>query len=119
MNVVPPEHRKIQKTGGNSFVVSLPKTWVKSIGLKKQDTVAIIEQSDSSLVIIPSRELREASKHAAIIEVIPGMDKDALLRHFISFYLAGYDSIRINLGKSDVSFRVSIREGIRRKLVGV
>jgi phosphate uptake regulator len=113
------DFRKVQITGGNSFVVSLPKTWVKDVGLKPKDAVAIITQPDSSLLIIPRRELREAAKSEAVIEVTPGLDKDSLLRHFISFYLAGYDVIRINLGRSDVSLRGSIKEGIRRKLVGV
>src|SRR5271157_2128878 len=103
------EFRRVQVTGGNSFVVSLPKTWVKDVGLKPKDAVAIIVQPDSSLLIIPRRELREAEKTEASIEVTAGLDKDAVLRHFISYYLAGYDIIRINLGKSDVSFRMSIR----------
>lgn len=113
------EFRKVQVTGGNSFVVSLPKTWVNDVGLKPKDAVAIISQPDSSLLIIPRRELREAEKSEASIEVSAGLDKDAVLRHFISYYLAGYDTIRINLGKSDVSFRTAIREGVRKKLVGV
>ncbi len=113
------DFRKVQVTGGNSFVVSLPKTWVKDVGLRPKDAVAIITQPDSSLLIIPKRELREAAKSEAVIEALSGLDKDALLRRFISFYLAGYDIIRINLGRSDVSLRNSIKEGIRRKLVGV
>jgi len=113
------DFRKVQVTGGNSFVVSLPKTWVKDVGLNPRDAVAIITQPDSSLLIIPRRELREAAKSEAVIEATAGLDRDALLRHFISFYLAGYDIIRINLGRPDVSLRSSIREGIRRKLVGV
>ena len=113
------DFRKVQITGGNSFVVSLPKTWVKDVGLKPKDAVAIIAQPDSSLLIIPRRELREAAKSEAVIEAYPGLDKDVLLRHFISFYLTGYDIVRINLGRSDSSLRSSIREGIRRKLVGV
>ena len=56
------DFRKVQITGGNSFVVSLPKTWVKDVGLKPRDAVAIITQPDSSLLIIPRRELREAAK---------------------------------------------------------
>ncbi|MDA4124353.1 MAG: phosphate uptake regulator PhoU [Thaumarchaeota archaeon] len=114
-----PEYRKVQVTGGNSFVVSLPKTWVKDVGLRPKDAVAIMIQADSSLLIIPKKDLRESEKTEAIIEVIGGFDKDAVLRHFISYYLAGYDTIRINLGRSDVSLRASIREGIRKKLVGV
>jgi phosphate uptake regulator len=113
------EFRKVQKTGGNSFVVSLPKSWVNDVGLKKKDAVAVIVQPDSSLLIIPRRDIRAAPKSEASIDAAQGLDKDVLLRQFISYYLAGYDTIRINLGKSDVSLRSFIREGIRRKLVGV
>ena len=114
-----PDFRKVQVTGGNSFVVSLPKTWVTDVGLRAKDPVAVMVQPDSSLLIVPRRDIRAASRSEAVLEAAQGLDKDFLLRHFISYYLAGYDTIRITLGKSDSSLRGFIREGIRRKLVGV
>jgi len=114
-----PDFRKVQVTGGNSFVVSLPKTWVNDVGLRAKDPVAVLVQPDSSLLIVPRRDIRAAPKSEALLEVSTGLDKDFLLRHFISYYLAGYDTIRITLGKSDGALRGFIREGIRRKLVGV
>jgi phosphate uptake regulator len=113
-----PDFRKVQVTGGNSFVVSLPKSWVIDVGLRAKDPVAVMVQPDSSLLIVPRRDIRTASKSEATLEA-QGLDKDFLLRHFISYYLAGYDTIRITLGKADSSLRGFIREGIRRKLVGV
>ena len=114
-----PDFRKVQVTGGNSFVVSLPKTWVNDVGLRARDPVAVLVQPDSSLLIVPRRDIRATSKSEAILEATQGLDKDFLLRHFISYYLAGYDTIRITLGRSDGALRGFIREGIRRKLVGV
>jgi phosphate uptake regulator len=111
--------RNIQRTGGNSYVVSLPKSWVTDLGLRPKDSVAVLVQPDSSLLIIPRRDIRTMAKSEATLNVASGLDKDSLLRHFISYYLAGYDTIRIPLGKSDNSMRGFIREGIRRKLVGV
>lgn len=113
------DFRKVQVTGGNSFVVSLPKTWVNDVGLKPKDAVAVIAQPDSSLLIVPRKDIRESAKSEASIDVTHGLDKDALLRQFISYYLAGYDIIKINSGRSDSAMRTFIREGIRRKLVGV
>lgn len=113
------EFRKVQVTGGNSFVVSLPKTWVNDVGLKPKDAVAVITQPDSSLLIVPRKDIRETPKSEAVITVSQGLDKDSLLRQFISYYLAGYDIIRISSGRYDASMRAFIREGIRRKLVGV
>ena len=114
-----PDFRKVQVTGGNSFVVSLPKTWVNDVGLRASDPVAVLVQPDSSLLIVPRRDIRAPSRSEAILEAPQGLDKDFLLRHFISYYLAGYDTIRITLGRSDAALRGFIREGIRRKLVGV
>jgi phosphate uptake regulator len=111
--------RNIQKTGGNSFVVSLPKSWITDLGLRPKDSVAVLVQPDSSLLIVPRRDLRGTPKSEATLEVSQGLEKDALLRHFISYYLAGYDTIRLTMGKADGSLRGFIREGIRRKLVGV
>lgn len=113
------DFRNIQKTGGNSFVVSLPKSWVTDLGLKPKDSVAVLVQPDSSLLIVPRRDIRSTSKSEATLEVTQGLGKDVLLRHFISYYLAGYDTIRISLGRVDSAMRVFIREGIRRKLIGV
>jgi len=111
--------RNIQKTGGNSYVVSLPKSWVTDLGLRPKDSVAVLVQPDSSLLIVPRRDIRAAARSEATLEVTQGLDKDSLLRHFISYYLAGYDTIRITMGKANGSLRGFIREGIRRKLVGV
>ncbi|MDG6913656.1 MAG: AbrB/MazE/SpoVT family DNA-binding domain-containing protein [Nitrososphaerota archaeon] len=121
MKAEPRRHdfRKVQKTGGDSFVVSLPKSWVNDVGLRAKDPVAVLVQSDSSLLIVPRRDLRPASKSGATVESAQGFDKDFLLRHFISYYLAGYDTIMVALGKPDSGLRGFIREGIRRKLVGV
>ena len=113
-----PDFRKVQKTGGDSFVVSLPKSWVTDVGLRAKDPVAVMIQPDSSLLIVPRRDIRAVPKSEATLEA-QGLDKDFLLRHFISYYLAGYDTIRITLGRGDSSLRGFIREGIRRKLVGV
>jgi len=114
-----PDFRKVQVTGGNSFVVSLPKTWVTDVGLRAKDPVAVLVQPDSSLLIVPRRDIRATPRSEAILEAGPSLDKDFLLRHFISYYLAGYDTIRITLSRSDGGLRGFIREGIRRKLVGV
>jgi phosphate uptake regulator len=111
--------RNIQKTGGNSFVVSLPKSWVNDVGLRAKDSVAVLVQPDSSLLIVPRRDIRGTTKSEATLEATQGLDKDSLLRHFISYYLAGFDTVRISLGRSEAGMRGFVREGIRRKLVGV
>lgn len=42
--------RKIQKVGGNSFAVSLPKEWVKKSGLRSRSSIYFRELPDGSLI---------------------------------------------------------------------
>ena len=41
------ETRKIQYTGGSSYIVSLPKKWVQDLGLKQGDHVLIRREGNS------------------------------------------------------------------------
>jgi len=48
------ETRKIQFTGKSTYIVSLPKKWVNSLGLKAGSPI-LITQQDSSLILTPQR----------------------------------------------------------------
>jgi antitoxin component of MazEF toxin-antitoxin module len=47
------EFRKVQRTGGSSYVISLPKEWVQSMNIKKNEPLPIKIQADGSLLILP------------------------------------------------------------------
>ena len=51
-------YRRVQSTGRGSYIISLPKEWVKDIGLKRGSEIAFEVQPDSSLVLVP-RKLKE------------------------------------------------------------
>ncbi|HDO41837.1 MAG TPA: phosphate uptake regulator PhoU, partial [Candidatus Bathyarchaeota archaeon] len=42
----PSQLRRIQLTGGSTYVVSLPKNWAKAAGIKPGDYVQLIPQPD-------------------------------------------------------------------------
>ncbi len=111
--------RKVQLTGGNSFVVCLPKSWVRTVGLKQKDAVALIPQADLSLLIVPRQDLKSDVRTEATVEVARDIDRDTIVRLFISQYLAGYDMIRLRSSTYDPGLRAFVREAIRRKLIGV
>ena len=94
------EIRKIQITGGNSYVVSLPKSWVKDAGLKAKDAVLVLPQADMSLLVVPKANLRKETKSEVLLEMQENSDRDTALRTFISYYLAGYDVIRLRIAGS-------------------
>ena len=45
--------RKIQFTGNSSYIVSLPKEWIKDQGIKRGDQVNVVRQGSSVLEIKP------------------------------------------------------------------
>lgn len=113
------EIRKIQITGGNSYVVSLPKSWVNDAGLKAKDAVLVLPQADMSLLVVPKSDLRKETKSEVLLEMPESTDRDTALRTFISYYLAGYDVIRLRISGSSSGLRSHLKESIRRKLIGI
>jgi phosphate uptake regulator len=89
------EYRKIQLTGGSTYVVSLPKDWIIENDLHKSDTVSVEELATGDLRIssIRNREIRR-------ISVINTDDiKEGLLDLMIGAYIAGADVIRLESKK--------------------
>ena len=114
---LPAELRKVQITGGATYVISLPKKWVKAAGLKPKDQVALIPQADMSLLIVPKGELKPKEVSEAIIEASAETGLEAVIRDFIAHYLVGYDVIRVKL--RNVRYRDLLKSSIRQKLIGV
>ena len=114
---LPAELRKIQITGGSTYIISLPKKWVRAVGLKPKDQVALIPQADMSLLIVPREELKPKEVSETTIEASAQASPEAVIRDFIAHYLVGYDIIRIKL--RDVRGRDFIKNSIRQKLIGV
>ena len=47
------ETRKIQFTGNSSYIISLPKQWVKDLGLKRGDQIRVVRDGSTALRIYP------------------------------------------------------------------
>jgi len=109
------EIRKLQKTGGSTFLLSLPKGWIKRMGLKQGDLVALIERGDGALLVDPRYSEKEKVKMAIIeIDASPNFT-----REITANFLYGYDVIRI---RSKNGITSEQRDAIKRslqQLVGV
>lgn len=85
--------RKIQITGGSSFMITLPKEWADSVNLKKNDTVGLQPQADGSMIIYPGGTSTSPKGSTKTIEADGVEDKDFLYRKLVGAYIAGHDSI--------------------------
>ncbi|HEX9262022.1 MAG TPA: phosphate uptake regulator PhoU [Candidatus Bathyarchaeia archaeon] len=94
-------YRRVQSTGRGSYIISLPKEWVQTIGLKRGSEIAFNVQPDSSLVLIPRklREMRGESEEDRLkeyfVNVDPKEDSQATLRMMRALYAIGADVIHI------------------------
>ncbi|MCC6019293.1 MAG: phosphate uptake regulator PhoU [Candidatus Verstraetearchaeota archaeon] len=114
------ETRRIQFTGKSTYIVSLPKEWVVSMGLKAGSLVTITRQ-DGSLILTPKGVAKPATQPTeATITISSGEDPETIVRAIISLYLVGYNSIIIKAREDRISImqRNLIKELTRKKLVG-
>ncbi len=102
------ETRKVQKTGGSSYIISLPKVWIDKHGVEKNDTLGILSQPDGNLLITPQIDNETAIKTKEII-VDDFEDKNFLFRVLIGAYIMGFSRIVL---KSSRKFEPLIRDTI-------
>ena len=88
------EIRRVQLTGGSSYIITLPKEWVKSVNIKKNDQLGLLRQSDGTLLITPKMIEKQIKSEKRFL-VDDRTDPRYLLRQLVGAYIAGYGSIKI------------------------
>lgn len=83
------EIRKVQVTGGSSYVITLPKEWVKSLNIKKNDPLGLIVQPDGTLLITP-KTTGEPVHRTKEFSVDTIDDPEYLFRLLVGAYIMGY-----------------------------
>ena len=54
--------RKIQLSGGSTYIISLPKDWVDELKIKVGENVTIIKNSNQSLTLFQENKTRIENK---------------------------------------------------------
>lgn len=111
------ETRKLQKTGGSTYIVSLPKHWVTDSKLKEGDPVSMTIDDNGLLVLDAALGSRRSSSR---IEILVDDDANALhfLRSLIGLYISGYDEMVI---RARARIPPEVRKAVRdftRKVIG-
>lgn len=93
------EMRKIQRTPGGTFFVTVPKSWAERHGLQRGTLVFLSETSDGRLLVDPKYGVEPSPR---TITLRPG---PYLSREIVGKYLLGFDIIRVE-AKRNISFEV-------------
>jgi len=98
--------RRIQITGGASYMITLPKDWAEASGLKKNEKIGLEIQPSGDLLLIPRKEQGPTKRVAKIIDVSEGIPGDFLYRKLIGAYISGHSMIEVK-SNSSISNEVS------------
>jgi phosphate uptake regulator len=89
------ETRKLQFTGGSTYIISLPKKWIDQNQLRKGSVIKVREEEGGLLSIIPTEAATQQKLDEATIRVTPKDPSDSVIRKAVSAYLVGYNLIHI------------------------
>ena len=85
------DYRRLIKFGNSSYVVSIPKDWLKKNNLEKGDMIYMNENSNNEIVL--TSKIEETGPESLTITLdIDSFDETDIERRVTSKYLAGYDT---------------------------
>ena len=123
--VMDAEVRKLQVSGGSTYVVSLPRSWVEGMGLRAGDGVAMSRNANSSLTLYAGPGGAQdgaggAPGRRAVIMAGRADTGETIGRRLIAAYLAGYGSIvvRARGGRIGDAHGRAVRGIARASLIG-
>ncbi len=111
------EGRKLQLAGGSTYLVSLPKRWVISAGLKAGDTVFLETANDGSVAIRPRTGERPEVRRK-IFNERDTENRDHLLRKLVGAYVSGFGLIEIRYPPSSAAFARRVAREFCRLVIG-
>ncbi|MFD1632309.1 PhoU domain-containing protein [Haloplanus ruber] len=105
------ETRKLQKIGGSTYSVSLPKEWATEHRLEAGMPINLYPHTDGSLVV--RRGARDGGPLGATELTPPDTDAATLRRALEAAYAVGYDTITL-YAPDGVTFDATERRAVRR-----
>ncbi|MDV0445893.1 hypothetical protein MmiAt1_14940 [Methanimicrococcus sp. At1] len=108
------ETRKVQQTGGSTYIISLPKQWAEKVGITPGARVGVQPQPNGKLLISPEVDSKPIRKKTIDISNVTGR---MLERAIIATYLAGYDIMEFAAPKITAEQKKVIRD-VCHKLIG-
>ena len=87
--------RRLQQSGGSTYIISLPKKWIEELKVKAGEHMTIVKNSNQSLTLFPGDAEQITEKSKAIIKTSQKDSSESIKRKIIAAYLGGYKTIQI------------------------
>jgi len=111
------EIRRVQVTGGASFVVTLPKDWAESQKIVKNDPVGLVVQPDGTL-LITKKITEDPEQRVKEIDSSTIADPAFLFRMLIGAYITGFTVIHITAKQRFPPFVRTVVRDFTRMTIG-
>ncbi len=111
------EIRRVQITGGASFVVTLPKEWAEGQNLKKNDPVGMTVQPDGTL-LVSKNTTDEIIQQIKEIDCNTIGDPAFLFRMLIGTYIMGFNIIQLTSKQNFPPFVRSVVRDFTQMTIG-
>ena len=110
--------RKVQMIGGSSLMITLPKEWTESSGIKKNDSLNLYPLPDGSLLVSPGTE--RTKEHTLKTINSDNVDSpDLLFRILVGAYMSGYSTVEIT-SRERINEKVrNVVEKVTQTAIGV
>jgi phosphate uptake regulator len=111
------EGRKLQLAGKSTFLVSLPKKWVLTAGLKAGDTLFVETEVDGSVSVRPRALEKPAERRKVFLE--KGEEtREHLLRKLIGAYTSGFGLVEVRFPPDRAPFVRKVAREFCRLVIG-
>ena len=109
--------RRLQMTGGSTYIVSIPKDWIDDLKIKKNSDITLVRNANDSITLFQER--KSNSGHGIAYVGIKD-SRESIRRKIIAMYLSGYRIIEIKTKGMEIptSHRSVIRDLVRTTLMG-
>jgi phosphate uptake regulator len=97
-------------TGGSSYIITLPKDWVKKLNIGRNDPIGLIQQPNGTLLVTPKMD-KNHNKKTITFETEEEINQSFLFRKLIGAYISGYNKITV---ESKPRIQPKTRATIRR-----
>jgi len=90
------EIRKVQRVGHSTLTVSLPRDWVRQVGLKQGGVVTLRLSEFGELIVTPGSEIESEEMTVCKINADACKDREFLARMITGNYILGRDTIIVS-----------------------
>jgi phosphate uptake regulator len=89
------ETRKVQISGGSTYIISLPKKWADRNGIAAGSNINIMEDRSGNLIVSP-RPISFRESIVGEIKITGSESHDAIMRRLVGAYVSGATAITVS-----------------------